>query len=132
MLKRKRSQSRVAAIFWIKEGGQREKIWGSEIIKNVQTVAGVIRLYYVNHIHMYVCMYVLITFSTPRIIDGLYRLRRKTFHLEDSLPPHNSDKASNMSDYDYTTGGEALVRHVSLIDRGGFGEVHKVGSLIRQ
>lgn len=31
-----------------------------------------------------------------------------------------------MTDYSYTTGGEAIWQHAALIDRGGFGEVHKV------
>lgn len=36
---------------------------------------------------------------------------------------------NNMSDYDYTTGGDTSLKHLHLIDRGGFGEVHMVEPL---
>ena len=38
----------------------------------------------------------------------------------------NGHIENEMNDYRYTVGESTDIKHLSVIDRGGFGEVHKV------
>lgn len=47
------------------------------------------------------------------------------------MPPSRKNFKAEKSRYQWICGGMSFIRHVELIARGGFGEVHKVTQLHR-